>query len=138
MSKKEIEEALEKVMDKNYHEKKNNHEKISIPNDNNNKTKSEEINNYNEDISNYNQETSKVETKKNEQYESKVSELNQKIDDLTETLKRVQADFINYKNRVEKEKAYCIEYGNAELIKKLLPVLDSFDLALQNATDLEK
>lgn len=42
---------------------------------------------------------------------------------------RAQADFINYKRRAEQEKEDTIKYANNELITKLLPVLDDFELA---------
>lgn len=55
-----------------------------------------------------------------------------KIDDLTDTLKRLQAEFENYKKRVDKEHANNVKNSNAEIIKELLTVLDSFELALKN------
>ena len=55
-----------------------------------------------------------------------------KIKELTETLQRVQAEFENYKKRSEKDNSEVIKYANADLIKKLLPVLDDFELALKN------
>lgn len=42
---------------------------------------------------------------------------------------RAQADFINYKRRCELEKEDLIKYGNAELLAKILPLLDDFELA---------
>ncbi len=62
----------------------------------------------------------------------------QEIAELTEMLKRTQAEFINYKNRVEKETQDMCKYSNADIIKKLLPVLDSFELALKNTKDQKK
>lgn len=47
-------------------------------------------------------------------------------------LQRLQADFENYKKRIEKEKKDFAQYISAELVAKLLPVLDSFELALKN------
>lgn len=48
---------------------------------------------------------------------------------------RVQADFQNYKKRVEKEKQAIYKYASQDLINKLLPVLDNFELALQSVDD---
>ena len=62
----------------------------------------------------------------------------QQIQELTEMLKRTQADFINFKNRVEKETQDLYKYSTVDLVKKLLPVLDSFELALINSQDLAK
>ncbi len=56
---------------------------------------------------------------------------NEAIAELTELVKRTQADFINYKNRVERDNKELCSYFNAEFVKKLLPVLDSFDNALK-------
>ena len=42
---------------------------------------------------------------------------------------RAQADFINYKRRAEQEKEDALKYANSDLIMKLLPVLDDFELA---------
>jgi len=61
-----------------------------------------------------------------------------KIHELTDTLQRLQAEFENYRKRAEKEKTECRKYVVAEFIKKLLPVLDSFELALKNTDDKEE
>lgn len=55
------------------------------------------------------------------------------IDELTNTLKRLQAEFENYKKRCDKDNANFIRLANEELIKELLPVLDHFELALKNS-----
>jgi len=60
------------------------------------------------------------------------------IQELTDTLQRLQAEFENYKKRIEREKAEYKKYVVAEFIQKLLPVLDSFELALRNTNDNEK
>jgi molecular chaperone GrpE len=66
---------------------------------------------------------------------SKLTELQNKVAELTDFLKRNQAEFLNYKNRTEKENKVISEYANSDLIKKLLPVVDSFEMALQNTND---
>ncbi len=81
---------------------------------------------------------SKVAAEEKEEQKAPIDEKEVKIVELTDLLQRVQADFINYKKRAEKEKLTCQEYGNADLIKKLLPVLDSFEQALKNTEDSEK
>ena len=45
---------------------------------------------------------------------------------------RAQADFVNYKRRIEQEKEDLLKYGNAELITKILPVLDDFEMAFSH------
>ncbi|MBN1544636.1 nucleotide exchange factor GrpE [Candidatus Woesearchaeota archaeon] len=61
----------------------------------------------------------------------KTDETVSKIAELTNDLKRVQADFENYKKRVERDNAKLCEYSRADLIKRLLTVLDSFEMALK-------
>src|SRR4030043_332795 len=43
---------------------------------------------------------------------------------------RAQADFINYKRRIEQERQEFCSFANANLIQALLPVLDDLDRAL--------
>jgi molecular chaperone GrpE len=52
--------------------------------------------------------------------------------ELRESWQRERADFINYRRRVESERAELIPMANAALLTKILPVLDDFDLALAN------
>ena len=47
-------------------------------------------------------------------------------------LRRIQADFANYKRRVENSNEERIKMANEELVVKLLPILDNFGLALKN------
>ncbi|MBN1677843.1 MAG: nucleotide exchange factor GrpE [Candidatus Thermoplasmatota archaeon] len=55
-----------------------------------------------------------------------------RIAELTEDLKRVQADFENYKKRVEKDWSERSRLATQKLMTDLLPVLDSFDKALEH------
>ena len=64
--------------------------------------------------------------------------LQKQIDELTDTLKRLQAEFENYKKWNAKEKSEFVKYAHADMIEKMLPVLDSFEIALKNTNDKEK
>ncbi|MBW2963923.1 nucleotide exchange factor GrpE [Candidatus Woesearchaeota archaeon] len=64
--------------------------------------------------------------------------LQAKVAELTDDLKRVQAEFENYKKRCEKENANFRDYATAQLIKKLLTVLDSFEMAFKNTSNHEE
>ena len=55
------------------------------------------------------------------------------IAELTDTLKRLQAEFENFKKRNEKDWSEKVKVANQQLIVDLLPVLDSFDKALEDA-----
>ena len=52
-----------------------------------------------------------------------------------ELLQRLQADFANYKRRVERERGEQARYFNSDLIQKLLPVLDDLGRALNRVPD---
>lgn len=54
-------------------------------------------------------------------------------EDYLEQLKRVQADFENYRKRIEKERAGHRDRANAELAGKLLECLDNLERALESA-----
>ncbi len=60
-------------------------------------------------------------------------ELKKSIDELTDTLKRLQAEFENYKKRVEKEKTEFVKYAHADVVAQMLAVLDSFEIALKSS-----
>ena len=53
-------------------------------------------------------------------------------DDYLDALKRLQADFENYKKRILKQQTEHLERAAEGLVDKLLPVLDTFELALKH------
>ena len=62
--------------------------------------------------------------------ESDLSQLAGERNELVDTLRRVQADFENYRKRVLREQTALVERATERLVADLLPVLDSFDGAL--------
>jgi molecular chaperone GrpE len=64
---------------------------------------------------------------------ARLSQLESERDEYLGMLRRVQADFENYRKRVIKEQTALVDRATEGLIEQLLPVLDSFELALQNA-----
>lgn len=58
-------------------------------------------------------------------------------DELYERYLRIVADFDNYKKRMIKEKADIMAYGNEELIKEFLTVVDNLERALQHSESPE-
>lgn len=56
-----------------------------------------------------------------------------RVEELTDDLKRLQAEFDNFKKRNEKDLAERAKLANQGLICELLPVLDSFDKAIEDA-----
>jgi molecular chaperone GrpE len=53
-----------------------------------------------------------------------------KADEHWERLLRTTADFDNFKKRAAREKTEAVQYANVNLLQKLLPVLDNFEMAL--------
>lgn len=62
-------------------------------------------------------------------------ELARERDELLDMLRRVQADFENFRKRTLREQTDRIERATEHLIEQLLPVLDSFELALVSTGD---
>lgn len=61
-----------------------------------------------------------------------ISDKSDEIKNLNDKLARLQADFVNYKNRVEREKKELIQYSNEKLILQILPTVDNLERALLN------
>jgi molecular chaperone GrpE len=57
--------------------------------------------------------------------------------ELTNQLQRLQAEFDNYRKRVEQEATDAKERGKVEAVKELLPVIDALELALTHANTPE-
>lgn len=62
-----------------------------------------------------------------------IQEQKKKTQEYYEQLLRLQAEFDNYRKRVEKEKQEIIKYGQEPLIMKLLPLADNLEWALKAA-----
>src|SRR6516162_9876805 len=65
---------------------------------------------------------------------AELQKIKEERDSLYDRLLRKQADFENYKKRVERERSEVVQYASAELMKELLNALDSFDRAIHNAS----
>ncbi len=73
----------------------------------------------------------KYKKKKPDEKDKIIKEKDKIIEDNLNQMKKIQADFINFKNRVEKEKEEFVKYANRELMLKLLDVLDNLERASQ-------
>jgi len=62
--------------------------------------------------------------------ESDLAQIEGERAELMDMLRRIQADFENYRKRVQREQVTLVERANERLLEDLLPVLDSFDGAL--------
>jgi len=58
-------------------------------------------------------------------------------EELLSSLRYLQADFENYRKRVDKETREIEQFSTVGLVRKLIPVLDDLDLAAATATKSE-
>jgi molecular chaperone GrpE len=70
--------------------------------------------------------------------QSELQTLKQERDNLYDRLLRKQAEFDNYKKRVDRERTEFVQFASSELMKELLNALDSFDLAIKNSVAEEQ
>lgn len=58
-------------------------------------------------------------------------------DDFLDSLQRLKADFDNYRKRSLRDQEAAAERAGEKLITKLLPILDTFELAMSHADDVD-
>ena len=64
--------------------------------------------------------------------------LKEKVEELNDKVLRQMAEFDNYRKRTEKEKAQMFEQGQANVLEKLLPIIDNFERGLAAVPEAEK
>lgn len=62
----------------------------------------------------------------------------EQIDQLEDKVKRQLAEFENFRNRTEKEKAAMFETGAKSVLEKILPVIDNFERGLATVPEDQK
>ena len=67
-----------------------------------------------------------------------LDQLARERDEYRELAQRIQADFENYKKRILKQQTEHLERAAETLVDKLLPVLDTFDLARAHGQGLDQ
>ncbi len=84
-------------------------------------------------------EENAAETETTPQEEEKSTESPQvALEAMNDKYLRLNAEFQNYKRRVEKEKSDLVKYGTERLVEDLLPIIDNFGRALAVETADEK
>ena len=68
---------------------------------------------------------------KEKELSNKIQQLETEKKELEQLIKRIAADFDNYRKTVEREKNLMIKNSSRRIIEKILPVLDNFELALK-------
>ena len=66
---------------------------------------------------------------------SDIEGLKRERDDYLDALRRLQADFENFRKRTMKQQTDILERAAQTLVEKLLPVLDAADLAIAHGAD---
>jgi len=66
---------------------------------------------------------------------SDMDSLKRERDDYLDALRRLQADFENFRKRTMKQQTDILERAAQTLVEKLLPVLDAADLAIAHGAD---
>ena len=84
------------------------------------------------------EEEKEKETAKELFHHEKKDPKDEKIAELTDRMQRTMAEFDNFRNRTEKEKAAMYEIGAKDIIEKILPVLDNFERGLTTVPEEEK
>ena len=85
-----------------------------------------------EEVNTEAQEETTEQEEKEETIAKDPEQLATELADLNQRFLRVAADFENYKRRTALEKDDLLKYSNAKLMGELLPVLDTFQLALKS------
>ena len=60
------------------------------------------------------------------------------LSEAKERYQRLFAEFDNYRKRTDKEKSVRYDMGARDMVEKILPVLDNFELAFKNIPESEK
>ncbi len=92
------------------------------------KNKLEENDTLSDDSKNSSSQSTGDLNKKN----SEIDSLKKQCEEYLDGWKRTKADFINYKKDESKRLDSILKFSNETIIKDLLSVLDSFDLAIQS------
>jgi molecular chaperone GrpE len=71
------------------------------------------------------------------QEDAQLKKLSAELEDLRQTLLRRQADFDNYRKRIEKERTEDSRRATARVVESLIPIVDSFEHALAAHKDDE-
>ena len=63
-----------------------------------------------------------------------VQALSEERDELRDSLLRKQAEFENFRKRIDRERGEFVQFASSELMREVLNVLDSFELALNDVS----
>ncbi len=71
----------------------------------------------------------------NVELESKIEELTGEVSSLKDQYLRKQADFENFRRRMQREKAETATYANQQLLLDIITIIDDFERAIKSAEE---
>jgi molecular chaperone GrpE len=73
------------------------------------------------------------ETELEETADSKIERLSREAAEMRDLAQRKQAEFENFRKRMERERADLARYAGADVVREILPVLDNLERAVKSA-----
>jgi molecular chaperone GrpE len=70
-----------------------------------------------------------------EEKNTEIEKLKKELEEMTETVRRTMADMQNLRRRTQEERVETIFMANADLIKRILPILTALELAEKHVPD---
>ena len=81
-------------------------------------------------VSDENKKNKPKKENKNNELINELNSLKEQVSLLEDKNKRTQAEFVNFRNRIETEKMNILKYDGESLVKKILEVTDDFERAI--------
>ena len=84
---------------------------------------------------NHKEHSEKKEKNKKNKHEEKIKELEKKLEEATNASLIAKADLVNYRKRKDEEVSKMLKYANEDLVKEMLPIIDTFERAIKMDDD---
>ena len=92
-------------------------------------TPTEETTELKPDVKEEKDDKQKKKKSENDKYKKEVEKIKQEMDDMKDRLLRSAAEFDNYRRRTDKEKQGSVAFGVSNAVEKVLPILDTLEIA---------
>lgn len=103
-----------------------------------NQTMEDNTENLNQEMPDNQMQEEQVEEKVDQDENAqKIESLEKQVEEMKELAQRTQAEFMNYKKRIAKEKQDLTVFANEKIIMEMLSVVDNFQRALDSEMDKE-
>lgn len=103
-----------------------------------NQTMEDNTENLNQEMPDNQMQEEQVEEKVDQDENAqKIESLEKQVEEMKDLAQRTQAEFMNYKKRIAKEKQDLTVFANEKIIMEMLSVVDNFQRALDSEMDKE-